>query len=105
MSHFSVAQPAWARLKERILLLLDRTRQAVLTMLDDTLGLAGRAAAFDETTPLLGAVPELDSMAVVGLIAAMEERFGFYVGDDDIDGSTFETVGTLTDFVASKLAN
>jgi hypothetical protein len=61
-------------MKEQILLLLDRTRQAVLTMLDDTLGLAGRSASFDDATPLLGAVPELDSMAVVGLIAAMEER-------------------------------
>lgn len=92
-------------MKEQILLSLDRTRQAVLAMLDDTLGLAGRTALFDDETPLLGAVPELDSMAVVGLIAAMEERFGFYVGDDDIDGTTFETVGSLTGFVAGKLAN
>lgn len=73
-------------------------------MLDDTLGLAGRAESFDESTPLLGALPELDSMAVVGLIAAMEERFGFYIGDDDIDGSTFETVGSLTRFIDQKLA-
>ena len=73
-------------------------------MLDDTLGLAGRAGSFDESTPLLGALPELDSMAVVGLIAAMEERFGFYIGDDDIDGSTFETVGSLTRFIDQKLA-
>jgi len=34
----------------------------------------------------------------------LEEHFGFYVGDDDIDGSTFETVGTLIHFVANKLA-
>ncbi|WP_051082558.1 acyl carrier protein [Uliginosibacterium gangwonense] len=91
-------------MKELIVLSLDRTRQAVLAVLDDTLGLGGRAASFDDQTPLLGAVPELDSMAVVGLIAALEEHFGFYVGDDDIDGSTFETVGTLTHFVASKQA-
>ncbi|KAF7598665.1 MAG: acyl carrier protein [Candidatus Dactylopiibacterium carminicum] len=82
----------------------DSTRQAVLQVLDESLGLAGRASAFDDATPLLGALPELDSMAVVGVIAALEEHFSFYVGDDDIDGSTFETVGTLTNFVAAKLA-
>lgn len=82
---------------------LQTTRQAVLNVLDETLGLGGRSASFDDATPLLGAVPELDSMAVVGVIAALEEHFGFYVGDDDIDGSTFETVGTLTAFVAAKL--
>lgn len=82
----------------------DRTRQAVLALLDDTLGLAGRTSSFNEATPLLGALPELDSMAVVGVISALEEHFGFYVGDDDIDGSTFETVGTLSRFVAQKLS-
>ncbi len=81
----------------------DRTRQAVLALLDDTLGLDGRTSSFNEATPLLGALPELDSMAVVGVISALEEHFGFYVGDDDIDGSTFETVGTLSRFVAQKL--
>jgi len=91
-------------MKELILLSLDRTRQAVLALLDDTLGLAGRSASFDDETPLLGAVPELDSMAVVGVIAALEEHFCFHLADDDIDGSTFETVGTLTRFVATKLA-
>lgn len=60
--------------------------------------------AFERDTPLLGAVPELDSMAVVGLINMMEEHFGFIVEDDEIDGSAFATVGTLTDFVQGKLA-
>jgi acyl carrier protein len=73
--------------------------------LEETLGLGGRAARFDDDTPLLGALPELDSMAVVGVIAALEEHFDFYVGDDDIDGSTFETVGTLTAFVVNKLSS
>ncbi len=42
-------------------------------------------------------------MAVVGLINMMEERFGFVVEDDEIDGSTFATVGSLVDFVNGKL--
>jgi acyl carrier protein len=76
----------------------------VLRVLDEVLSLGGRTAQFSRETPLLGAVPELDSMAVVSLITTLEERFGIVVDDDDIDGSTFATVGSLADFVSSKLA-
>lgn len=53
---------------------------------------------------LLGAVPEFDSMAVVALLTHLEERFGFSVEDDEVDGSTFATIGSLTQFVRDKLA-
>lgn len=76
----------------------------VLRILDEVLSLNGRAAAFTPQTPLLGAIPELDSMAVVTLITTLEEQFGITVDDDDIDGATFETVGSLTEFVSGKLA-
>lgn len=75
----------------------------VLRTLDDVLSLGGRAQAWTRDTPLLGAVPELDSMAVVTLITSLEERFGIVVDDDDIDGATFGSVGSLVDFVAAKL--
>lgn len=75
----------------------------LLGLIDEVLSLGGRAMGFERDTPLLGAVPELDSMAVVGLINMMEEHFGFIVEDDEIDGSAFATVGTLTDFVQGKL--
>lgn len=75
----------------------------VLRILDEVLSLGGRSAAFNRSTHLLGAIPELDSMAVVSLLTALEERLGLVVDDDDIDGATFATVGSLTDFVASKL--
>jgi acyl carrier protein len=78
--------------------------QDVLRTLDDVLSLGGKAMAWTRETPLLGAVPELDSMAVVALITSIEERFGLMVDDDDVDGATFATVGSLADFVASKLA-
>ena len=78
-------------------------KQEVLAVLDEVLSLNGRAAAFDLDTPLLGAVPELDSMAVVGVINVIEERFGVVVEDDEIDGSTFATVGSLVAFVDAKL--
>lgn len=79
-------------------------KQEILAILDEILSLKGRAASFSEKTPLLGAIPELDSMAVVALITALEERFGFAVDDDEIEGSTFATVGSLTEFVEGKLA-
>jgi len=79
-------------------------KQEILAILDEVLSLKGRAAGFNEKTPLLGAIPELDSMAVVALITMLEERFGFSVDDDEIEGSTFATVGSLTEFVEGKLA-
>lgn len=79
-------------------------QREVLSLLDEILSLNGRSATFTRDTPLLGAIPELDSMAVVALITGFEERFGFSVEDDDIEGSTFATVGSLSDFVEGKLA-
>lgn len=79
-------------------------KQELLALLDDILRLGGRTSDFAMDTPLLGAVPELDSMAVVALIAAMEDYFGFQVDDEDIDGATFATVGALAGFVDEKLA-
>ena len=76
----------------------------VLAIIDEVLSLGGRATSFGLDTPLLGALPELDSMAVVGLINMSEERFGFVVEDDEIDGSSFATVGSLVEFVDGKLA-
>ena len=79
-------------------------KQSVLSILDEILSLKGRSAGFPLETPLLGAIPELDSMAVVALITTLEERFGFMVDDDEIDGAVFATVGTLVGFVEGKLA-
>jgi len=74
----------------------------VKRILDEVLSLNGRAASFTRETPLLGAIPELDSMAVVSLITALEERLGIMIDDDDIDASTFATLGALVDFATGK---
>jgi acyl carrier protein len=76
----------------------------VKNLLTDVLNLGAAGQSLSAESPLLGAIPELDSMAVVGLIAAMEDRFGIAIDDDDISASTFETVGSLADFVAQKSA-
>ncbi|MEO8304463.1 MAG: phosphopantetheine-binding protein [Betaproteobacteria bacterium] len=79
------------------------TGAEVVKILRETLSLQGAGARLGAASPLLGAVPELDSMAVVTVITTLEERFGFSVDDDEIDGSIFATVGSLVDFVNSKL--
>ena len=80
-------------------------QREVNRVLDDVLSLQGRALSFGRDTLLLGAIPELDSMAVVSVITTLEERFGIAIDDDDIDGSTFATVGALVDLVTARLAD
>jgi acyl carrier protein len=79
------------------------TLEQVRTLLDRALGLGGRAERFGADTPLLGSLPELDSMAVVTLITTIEEHYGIVVDDDEVEAETFETLGSLTDFVDRKL--
>jgi acyl carrier protein len=80
-----------------------RIIDTVKLVLRDTLQLGERVASFDAETPLFGSLPELDSMAVVSVVTALEERFGFEIEDDEITAETFETVGSLSAFVAGKL--
>lgn len=79
-------------------------RTELIALVDSTLNLRGRAAQFTDASPLMGAVPELDSMGVVALLNAFEERLGFSVDDDEIDASVFETFGSLLRFVEGKLS-
>jgi acyl carrier protein len=78
-------------------------RFEVLRILDDAMGLKGRATKLGDADPLLGSVPELDSMAVVTIIGMLEDRLGITVEDDEIDGQTFATVGSLVKYVSDKV--
>jgi acyl carrier protein len=79
---------------------IDATVRAVLR---DVLGIsAERAAAFHDETPLFGALPELDSMAVAGVLTELEDRLGILIEDDEVDGEMLETFGALTAFAARK---
>ena len=71
----------------------------VLSLLDEVLSLDGRALTFEADTPLLGSVAELDSMAVIAVIQEIELRFDIIVPDDEVDGSSFATVGSVVEFV------
>jgi acyl carrier protein len=77
---------------------LEQTR----TLLSDVLNLGAAGAELSADSPLLGSLPELDSMAVVTLIGALEEHFGIAIDDDDISASTFATLGSLAAFVEQK---
>ena len=81
---------------------ITQVEQEVKDVLVKTLGVEDRAATIDASTPLLGSLPELDSMAVLELVAALEERFGITVDDDDVTAEVFETLGSLTEFVELK---
>ena len=70
----------------------------------DVLALGPSGAGLTEHSALLGSIPELDSMAVVNLLTALEEHFGFAIDDDEISAGTFETLGTLQRFVQQKMA-
>lgn len=80
------------------------TRSEVIEVVAAVLQLRDRGSSLKADSALLGAIPEFDSMAVVSVITALEERFGFVVDDDEIDAETFQTIGTLVAFVDHKLA-
>lgn len=76
-----------------------RTLEEVKALVAETLGIADRAASLDASTGLLGALPELDSLAVAELVSSIEDKFGIEVDDADVTTDMFETLGTLAAFV------
>lgn len=78
-------------------------QSAVIAILQSTLGVPPGAIAPSPETRVLGAIPEMDSMSAVGILASLEEQYGIAVNDDEIDADVFATVGSLTAFVESKL--
>lgn len=81
------------------------TQDIIRTILTDVLGLsAQQVAAMDDETELFGALPELDSMAVAGLLTEMEDRLDIMIDDDDVDGEMFATLGSLVAFASAKVA-
>jgi acyl carrier protein len=74
-------------------------------VLQDILALSPeRVAAFRADTPLFGALPELDSMAVAGVLTELEDRLKILIEDDEVDGEMLETFGALTSFAHRKVS-
>lgn len=80
-----------------------QTIDGIRGILAQTLSLGGRAEKLTVDSKLLGAIPELDSMAVVSVLTELEDRFGIAVDDDEISAQTFATLGSLVEFVEGKL--
>lgn len=78
--------------------------ERVRAVVGDVLQLGDRAQRLDRDSELIGSIPEFDSMAVVSVITALEDEFDIEVDDGDISAETFETLGSLVDFVNSKVA-
>lgn len=79
---------------------VDGTLRAVLV---DVLGLdPGRVATFNAATPLFGALPEFDSLAVAGLLTDLEERLGILIEDHEVDADMMATFGALLTFARAK---
>lgn len=84
----------------------DVTGNVVRAVLVDVLALdARRVAGFTAETALFGALPELDSMAVAGLLTELEDRLHIIIDDDEVDGEMLESFGALVAFVRSKAKN
>ena len=72
-------------------------------ILSDVLGLkAGQSDDFTADTGLFGHLPELDSMAVAGLLTEMEDRLDIVIEDDEVDGELLESFGSLLAFAEGK---
>lgn len=81
------------------------TDRQLRQILADVLGLkADQVVAFHGDTGLFGHLPELDSMSVAGLLTEMEDRLGFMIDDDEVDGELLETFGSLLAFAEAKQA-
>ena len=82
--------------------MIDQQLRQILT---DVLGLKpGQADGFTADTGLFGHLPELDSMAVAGLLTEIEDRLGILIDEDELDGELLESYGNLLNFCEKKLA-
>jgi acyl carrier protein len=79
------------------------TDRKLRSILADVLGLKpGQAEAFAADSGLFGDLPELDSMAVAGLLTEMEDRLNIIIDEDEVDGDLFATYGSLLAFAERK---
>jgi len=79
------------------------TDDLLRAILADVLGLKrDRVAGFTSDTGLFGHLPELDSMAVAGLLTELEDRLDIVIDDDEVDGELLENYGALLAFAEAK---
>ncbi len=77
---------------------------ALRGILESAVGKRALPARLEDSTELLGAIPELDSMAVLGVLTQIQDDFGVPIEDDEVSADIFQTFGDLKRFVEAKLA-
>ncbi len=69
----------------------------------DALGLDVDPVEIPDDEALFGGM-DLDSMATLEIVAAIEEAFGITVEDDELTVELFGSIETLAEYVAGKVA-
>jgi len=77
---------------------------ALRGILESAIGKRAVPARLEDGTELLGAIPELDSMAVLGILTQLQDDLGLQIDDDEVSAEIFQTFGDLRRFVEAKLA-
>jgi acyl carrier protein len=83
------------------------TRPQIVAWIADTLPelhLTASADQVDETTGLLGRGIGLDSMEVLQLVVAAEERFDLTVDESQLRPEYFRTVGAFATFLQERMS-
>jgi acyl carrier protein len=75
----------------------------IRSILEEVLGTEGVAQLPDETR-LFGADVALGSLTGARVLRLVRERFGVDVASEDLNLDALETIGTLSAFVAARLA-
>jgi acyl carrier protein len=78
--------------------------ETIKIVLTNSLNLGKRGEDLQLSSALLGALPELDSLALTTILIQLEEQFDFKIQDDEIDGHVFETLGSLANYVVQKIS-
>lgn len=82
---------------------MDDSTASLRAILESAVGKQALPDSFDDSTPLLGGIPDLDSLAVFDVLARIEKQYGCTIADGEVGAEVFETFGSLRRFVESKL--
>ena len=81
------------------------TIDIVRKVLRGALQLGDRAGQLSMDSRLIRGLPEFDSMAVVTVVAMLEDQLGITIADDELSAEVFDTVGSLCRFLDGKLTS
>lgn len=72
-------------------------------LIKSCLQLGEQVDLFDESTPLLGELPEMNSLTIMTMVNAIEEELDAEISDTELSAEIFETLGSLAQFIETKM--